>query len=350
MLAGDTGTVGFFDGMVCRGVGSPGRLLNPRIKKEKLHHKSLETVKTWENTIMGQRKKRLAAQAEREKSTEEERKKVDAAWELVRQDERRIAVERARRMQYVEQSRVKALHAQLLMSNVLHEREQQIIYKAQEDEAVKTVRQMEDDKERLQRELKNKKLDEAREQAYLATLQVAEFQRHQAINRENEERRLKQEERDFYSKVNEKALHDERMMEEKDVEKHRKQTEEIRRGLSANMRDKEETERRKREEEQRVDDGNHRFHTVKLSLNNKRKDAERTKFQIRQQRLEEVARQQEEMSKEKDQRIDGFIAKNADADWGGQIQKEIERKKKTAKMIKEIEEFRLAQVRRAWVG
>ncbi|KAI8921580.1 hypothetical protein BC831DRAFT_476583 [Entophlyctis helioformis] len=106
-----------------------------RKQREQLHTLSQERVKSWGNTIMGSRKKRLAAQDVKARMQEEERKRVDAEWAVVRATERQEAIQRARLLQRFEEPRLKALHSQLLMSNVLYERDKQIETKKQRNMA-----------------------------------------------------------------------------------------------------------------------------------------------------------------------------------------------------------------------
>ena len=79
---------------------------------------------------MGSRKKRLAALEESNKILEDERLLIDAEWAGIRATERQAAIDRARMLQHFEDPRVKTLHSQLLLSNVLFEREKQKEYKA----------------------------------------------------------------------------------------------------------------------------------------------------------------------------------------------------------------------------
>ncbi|KAJ3090830.1 hypothetical protein HK102_002524 [Quaeritorhiza haematococci] len=120
--------------------------LRQRLMDEKmeLHHKSLQRIQRWENTIMGQRKRRLAAQAERLRIAEEEKQKIDAAWAQVRKQERDDANERAARMIYLQRPRVKQVMSKLLTSTILQERDEQIQYKEQRDQIAKMAKRLED--------------------------------------------------------------------------------------------------------------------------------------------------------------------------------------------------------------
>ncbi|KAJ3005285.1 hypothetical protein HKX48_000767 [Thoreauomyces humboldtii] len=112
----------------------PDELLRAAMLKQKaeLHQASLKRAQGWGNTIMGGRRQRLAAKEERTTRQEEERQRVDAEWEMVKAGERQAAVDRARHLQYVAEPRIKQLHASLLLSNVLQERDEQVEVRRQE--------------------------------------------------------------------------------------------------------------------------------------------------------------------------------------------------------------------------
>jgi len=91
-----------------------------------LHEKSKEHVKHWENTIVGQRLKKLHARDIREEQEEKERKKIDIQEAKLQAEKRKIAIERAKQQQYFETDRVKGFHGALLLTEVLKERDAQI--------------------------------------------------------------------------------------------------------------------------------------------------------------------------------------------------------------------------------
>ncbi|KAI9216332.1 hypothetical protein BC828DRAFT_393759 [Blastocladiella britannica] len=88
-------------------------------EKERLHEQSIAMVQKWNNTIAGQRKIRLAAQHEKTKAAEEQRQQMDRDWAVVKQAERQAQVDRAKKMQYLEDARVRQLNSQALITQVL---------------------------------------------------------------------------------------------------------------------------------------------------------------------------------------------------------------------------------------
>ncbi|KAJ1550491.1 hypothetical protein HK096_006656, partial [Nowakowskiella sp. JEL0078] len=56
------------------------------------------------------------------KKRQEVKKKIDAEWKIIKAEESQKAIDRARRMQYIQQPRVRRLHANLQTSQILFER------------------------------------------------------------------------------------------------------------------------------------------------------------------------------------------------------------------------------------
>jgi len=98
-------------------------------EREELHNKSKELVKHWENTIEGQRLKKLQARNIREEQEEKERQKIDIEEARLQAEKRKVAIERAKKLQYYETDRVKGFHGALLLTEVLKERDAQIAMK-----------------------------------------------------------------------------------------------------------------------------------------------------------------------------------------------------------------------------
>ncbi|KAJ3134649.1 hypothetical protein HDU90_004981 [Geranomyces variabilis] len=117
----------------------PDLLLRAAISKEReeLHMKSMDRVRGWGNTIMGGRRQRLAAQAGRQQKQEVERQRVDIEWAAVKASERKAAVDRARNMLRYQEPRIKELHSALVLSNVLQERDAQVLQRRAERAARK---------------------------------------------------------------------------------------------------------------------------------------------------------------------------------------------------------------------
>ncbi|KAJ3161618.1 hypothetical protein HDU88_007253 [Geranomyces variabilis] len=112
----------------------PDLLLRAAILKEReeLHKKSMDRARGWGNTIMGGRRQRLAAQAGRQQKQEEERQRVDIEWAAVKASERKAAVDRARNILRYQDPRIKKLHSALVLSNVLQERDAQVLQRRAE--------------------------------------------------------------------------------------------------------------------------------------------------------------------------------------------------------------------------
>ncbi|KAK2849884.1 hypothetical protein Q7C36_008667 [Tachysurus vachellii] len=115
------------------------RLIAAAREREAMHLRSKEVVKTWPNTIAGQRQKKLEAKKIREDIEEEEKKIMDLEEAKFQELKRKEAIERAKTLQYYQIDRVKRFHSALLMSEVLKEREAQIDLKKRKEIASKHV-------------------------------------------------------------------------------------------------------------------------------------------------------------------------------------------------------------------
>jgi len=153
--------------------------------RENLHAASKELVKHWENTIEGQRLKKLQARKLREEQEEEERKKIDIEEAKIQAQKRKEAIERAKQQQYYETDRVKGFHGALLLTEVLKERDAQIDFKN-----LRKNFQKERDNHNL--ELQKKNLDmllkadqEKNQERFEKTYEISNFQKLQIKDRQN---------------------------------------------------------------------------------------------------------------------------------------------------------------------
>ncbi|XP_053498399.1 cilia- and flagella- associated protein 210 [Ictalurus furcatus] len=115
------------------------RVIAAARQREAMHLHSKEFVKTWSNTLAGQRKKRLEAKKIREEIEEEKKKQLDLEEAKFQEQKRKEAIERAKTLQYYQLDRVKGFHSALLMTEVLKEREAQIELKKRKEKASKDV-------------------------------------------------------------------------------------------------------------------------------------------------------------------------------------------------------------------
>ncbi|XP_074550428.1 cilia- and flagella- associated protein 210 [Halichoeres trimaculatus] len=108
-------------------------------QREKLHMQSKEMVKTWSNTISGQRQKKLEAKKIREQVEEEKRKQIDKEEAEYREQKKKEVIEKAKTLMYYQKDRVKGFNRALLLTEVLKEREAQIELKQKIQSASKDV-------------------------------------------------------------------------------------------------------------------------------------------------------------------------------------------------------------------
>nr|XP_057937902.1 cilia- and flagella- associated protein 210 isoform X2 [Doryrhamphus excisus] len=148
--------------------------MEARRQRELLQQKSKEMAKLWPNTLASQRQKKLEAKKIREQMEEDKRKEMDMEEAKYREEQRKEAIEKAKRQLYYQTQRVKGLHRALLLTEVLKEREAQMELKQRRQSAseeldkeyVEMMKARED--EALQRE------QESKEQKRLERQAVAE--------------------------------------------------------------------------------------------------------------------------------------------------------------------------------
>ncbi|KAI6659377.1 coiled-coil domain-containing protein [Oopsacas minuta] len=134
-------------------------------EKEALKQKARDIVKKWDNTIEGNRLRKLEARRIQAEKDELERQRLDAEEEKYRSEEKKVVLEKANQLRYFQTDRVKHLHRGLVLSEVLKERHQQVKLK----QNIETERARRDDKfielekkEREVKELEEKKKKEHR--------------------------------------------------------------------------------------------------------------------------------------------------------------------------------------------
>jgi len=163
-------------------------------ERERLHQKSINTVKNWSNTIQGQRQKKLEARKLRLEAEEVELQKIDRQEAQFQQAKRREAIDKAKTLQYYETDRVKEFHGAMLLSEVLKERDQQV-------EMRKKIAKMQKEREaQYDAAFINQFKDQVdteeakRKNAKEKTLQVADYQKQQReLKAKNLEKELKAE-------------------------------------------------------------------------------------------------------------------------------------------------------------
>jgi len=102
---------------------SPGDLKAERLELQRM---SQTRVMKWPNTLEAERIKKDKRRTEKADQEEEQRKKIDREEAAIAAEKRRMAIERANKMLYDDSDKVKSFHSNLLLSDVLKEREAQI--------------------------------------------------------------------------------------------------------------------------------------------------------------------------------------------------------------------------------
>lgn len=193
-------------------------------ERQELRDRSKEVVKNWDNTIEGQRQKKLKAKAIRDEEDEKHRQVVDKQEAIFQAEERKKAIEAAKKGLYYQTDRVKGFHSGLVLTEVLAERDNQLKrserkkqYQAILDKA--QVEQQKKDYETAMKEDYEKAMERAN--AAKGTAQVLKHQMLEHIEQSEEEKKkdiadgqvLKQQVKVF--KAAEQTIEAERKLEKK---------------------------------------------------------------------------------------------------------------------------------------
>ncbi|KAJ3008427.1 hypothetical protein HKX48_008544 [Thoreauomyces humboldtii] len=101
--------------------------------RDRRHLLSKNRISGWENTMAGQRRRRLQARVDRLEAEEAERVRVDRSWAAEESVRRTDAIARAKRLQYSETDMVKSFHSKVVLFETLKERDMQIELKKQSE-------------------------------------------------------------------------------------------------------------------------------------------------------------------------------------------------------------------------
>lgn len=88
-------------------------------QRQNLHDKSLQWVKTWGNTVPGERRRRLEQVEDKKRQEEEERLRVDANWHAIQESEREAALKRAKELVLFASPTVRELNSAALLCDVI---------------------------------------------------------------------------------------------------------------------------------------------------------------------------------------------------------------------------------------
>jgi hypothetical protein len=148
----------------------------------RLREKSLARASKWDNTLDGQRAKKQKEKEEKQRKEEAERALIDREEAVYQAEQRKQSIERANKLLYQEDDRVKNFNSKILLSEVLRERNQQVNTTVKKKE----YEQMADEQWRAYQEEQSKKQQEHR-------IRLLEDERQRAIDIRNEQKKQMQE-------------------------------------------------------------------------------------------------------------------------------------------------------------
>lgn len=313
-------------------------------EKRRLHETSLQHALSWSDTILGQRKKRLAAMELKKQAVEDERVRNDQLWAKMQEEERANILNRARTMQFNNSNSVRNLHSQMLNQNVMIERELQQKWKdvrKRNEKRVESYYQLQANKQ-----LKKAEEDEmakiAREKA--ARLEIAQGQLSQLQTKQDEMEQLKQErsleEKAQSDKAKQDALDLKRAKRERDSRQHLAEKS----NLMTSLANKKLYDGKERAIDDRTHIQNQRFIEMKMFNLKKKEEREQDQKREHDEISEKVSEITVSMNREQKKIIDEYIVKIADAHAGDDEIRQLHEREARERRNKDIETYRVAKM------
>lgn len=309
-----------------------------RRKDRKLQSQSI--VKHWENTIEGQRLKKLQARELREEKEEQERIKIDCDEMEFQAQCRKEAIERAKMLLYHQTDHVKTFHGALLLSEVLRERDAQLEYKKKRQEAAKRVDQkhicmQEEERGKGIAADQNASIERAKakhETSKFHAMQIAEKQRQRVRARDEDyaEQKMIDKEVEEFLKTQATLL--------------AKKTEaqlQLRAELDQGVREKAERDVGRQQQYLTEAQGIELFKQAKKRMTHLRKEKEGElfqQFQSRQQRMAELLQKQRQQERNME---DEAIAKDMEEQLAKEQQAEREKERLFMERTRDIQKHRI---------
>jgi len=309
-------------------------------EREELHTLSKEKVKHWENTIEGQRLKKLQARKIREEKEEEERVKIDQEEAKHQAQKRKEAIERAKTLQYYQTDRVKTFHGALLLTEVLKERDAQIEMKNSKLDADKI---REEHLLRLQQRQREEAIMEDQKRAlrrYNERKAVSDFQTLQILDHKEVAKKAQQE--DVEEGKNIKQQVDMYEVAKKTIEEQRRKDKQA--IMEEHQRQLADREERRKLEQKKIEEEEEeirQFAQAKKKMAKMRKEKETELFNAFQEHTEQMRKK---LANQKQQQVDDEDDRIAKAVAERERKREAEEREKyesDMKIQKEINDQRI---------
>lgn len=276
-------------------------------ERERLRVLSQMRAANWNNTIDGQRQIKQREREERMRQEEEERRRIDEEEEQFQAEERRKQIERANKLLFHENDRVKRFNSQLLVAEVVRERKQQMDVKTKKEE----YERMSEQEWMTYQEEVMKRQTEANaimlEQAKKRALEAKEIQKKQMGELLEARRKLlsaQEHERQLLIKLTDADIQREK---ERNIDKFRKNVEYSKKYLAQTqeMKEREEAARLKELEDEQK---NNEYVKLKETLSNEQTRREKQRFEeqqrIKQKLIDRQAKMMKSNQREEEERLE----------------------------------------------
>ncbi|KAI9362494.1 hypothetical protein DFJ73DRAFT_812614 [Zopfochytrium polystomum] len=314
-------------------------------EKRRLAQQSSQRVKNWANTIMGQRKRRLDHHAQQEREAEEGRLKADADWSLLLAKERADRIDKARLMQYMATNPIRQLHARMLLSNVLHERQLQMEHKRKLE---LEVRQDEEARAAgLHSLIDNEQEVKRAEKARLVQVELSIHQREETARKLAESLNERQEEKIHYTALGLESAAEAAKEVEELARKRYQQIQDAREGLEQCIKDKKHAKELEEAKAAKLNLENASFTDMKSYVTARKKDVDFKKASIMDHLSSEVAELNARLSQEKEGKLVEFEGKLERAHDGLAEKREKMERERHQRMVGEMLEDRTTKIKEA---
>jgi len=283
-------------------------------RREDLRMRSQQRYKHWGNTLEATREKKKRDRLKRLEQIEQTQQALDKEEESLAEQRRREAIDRANRLLYQSNDKVKSFHSALLLSNVIKEREMQREILKQRTEQKKQIDSMYDRMMEEKRQTELQREADEQSQRKLQSKSLADTQMQQLAALHSRYQRERVEEMEEGERIKRIALQAQKEAEASEARRQMRKKENAQAFVKFNEQQmllKEEEARREAEEERKIAE----FAQEKERMLHKRQEVEAAKFKHKQgihaALIETQYQHLQQLRSKEDQRIEKQVQEQA---------------------------------------